>query len=440
MILKNSISPLFTDFYELTMMAGYFKNKMNKEAVFSVSLRLDEKRNFFVFSGLETVLNWILNLKFSEEEIDFLKSMEMFEDDFLDWLKNYKFTGEIISMDEGEIFFGNEPVMEITAPIMEAQLLETMVVNAINFESMIATKAARCIFSSKNIPISDFASRRTQGIDAGIKTARSSYLAGFTGTSNVLASKLYSIPVTGTMAHSFVTAFENEKDSFYAFSKTFPDHSVLLIDSYDTIKGAKTAVKIAKIMESEGKKLVGVRLDSGDMAKLSKEVRKILDKNNLSYVKIFASGGFDEYKIKKTIESKAQIDAFGVGTSMGVSSDSPYHNTVFKLCRFDGRNVKKLSKNKQTLAGTKQVYRFFDENLFMTKDIIGTRNENFENASKILKLKLKNGKLIEKLKGVEHSRNNFKLNFKKLPCQYKEIDSKSNFPVTISENLNLLQL
>jgi nicotinate phosphoribosyltransferase len=439
MIFKDSISPLFTDFYELTMMAGYLKNNMNKEAVFSVYLRPDKKRNFFVFSGLETVLNRILNLKFSSDEINFLKSLNMFEDSFLDWLSNYRFSGDIHAMDEGGIFFGNEPVLEITAPIMEAQLLETMVVNAINFETMIATKAARCVFSAGNIPVSDFASRRTQGIDAGLKTARSSYLSGFTGTSNAAALKLYKIPASGTMAHSFVTAFEDEKESFEAFSKTFPDNTVLLIDTYDTIEGAKKAVKVAKALEKQNKKLVGIRLDSGDMAKLSNKVRKIFDQNNLSYVKIFASGGFDEYKIKNIFENKAKIDAFGVGTSMGVSSDSPYHDTVFKLCRFNGRNVRKLSSNKKTLAGAKQVFRFFDENSLMKNDIIGTRDENFENCVKLLKPVVTKGKPADKFKSLEQARKNFSSNFKKLPDKYKAIQAEVEFSVTISENLKHIQ-
>ena len=436
----KTISPLFTDFYELTMMAGYHKSNINHQSTFSVHLRPSKKRNYFVASGLKSIIHYIENLKFTDEDIKYLKSLNSFEPSFLDWLENFKFSGDIHAMEEGTVFFGNEPIMEISAPIMEAQLLETMIVNTINLETMIATKAARCVYSAQGRPVVDFSLRRTQGTDAGIKVARSSYIAGFEGTSNVFAAKLFGIPVSGTMAHSFVTAFENEEESFRAFADLFPENCVLLIDTFNVIKGAEKAALIGKEMEKQGKKIIGVRLDSGDMTKLSKEVRKILDNCGLSYAKIFASGGFDEYKIKKVLAHGARIDAFGVGTRMGVSSDAPYHDTVFKLCRFNKKNVRKLSKDKVTLAGEKQVFRFFDENGKMKKDIISARNESFENGTPLLTQVFKNGKKCRELKKINQIKKDFQKNFTKLDNSLKSIDKDIKYPDFLSEKLKALQI
>lgn len=435
MVSTNIISPLFTDFYELTMMAGFHNKKMNQPSAFYIYLRPDKKRNYFVAAGIETAINYIENLKFSPEEISYLKSLNTFEPSFINWLENFKFSGEIHAMEEGTVFFGNEPVMEIYAPLMEAQLLETILVNTINFETMIATKASRCIHAAQQKPLSDFALRRTQGTDAGVKVSRACYLTGFSGTCNPLAGKIYDIPVTGTMAHSFVTAFGEEEEAFLAFSETFPENSILLIDTYDTLKGAQKAAEIGKKMELQGKKLKGVRLDSGDMTSLSKEVRKILNSNGLEYVKIFASSGFDEYKIAKTIEDGAQIDAFGVGTTMGVSADSPYHDTVYKLCYFNGRNVKKFSKNKTTLAGKKQVFRAFDSNGKIKHDIIGTNTQTIENTTPLLKPIIINGKRVNKAKSTQQLRNEFKNKFVQLDSKYKDIHSSVKAPVSISKEL-----
>lgn len=440
MFSPRSISPLFTDLYELTMMAGYLKKNMNHKATFSVYLRpVTEKRGYFVFSGLKSILFYIENLKFSFEEISYLKSLNLFEKEFLDWLYNFKFSGDIYAMDEGTIFFGNEPVIEITAPIMEAQLLETIIVNTINLETMITTKAARCVDAAKKRPLIDFSLRRTHGSDAGLKVARSSYIAGFAGTSNLYAGKLFNIPVSGTMAHSFVTSFENEEDSFRSFADTFPDNCVLLIDTFDILEGAKKAAKIGKELEKKGKKLKGVRIDSGDMAKLSIDVREILDSNGLNDSKIFASGGFDEFKIEEVIKKGGKIDAFGVGTSMGVSADSPYHDTVYKLSRFNGKNVRKKSKNKTTLAGKKQVYRFFDNKGLMEKDIIAKRDEIFEKATPLLHSFIKNGEKVRKLKKIEKIKKRIDKNFKSLPKEYRALKDAKAFPVIISEELNLIQ-
>lgn len=440
MFSDNITSPLFTDLYQLTMMAGYHKNEINNPATFSVYLRPAKgKRSYFVACGLESIITYIENLKFSEDDIEYLKSLNLFEDSFLSWLENYRFSGDIHAMEEGSIFFGNEPVIEITAPIMEVQLLETMVVNTLNIETMIATKAARCCHSAQTKPVIDFSLRRTQGRDAGQKVARSSYIAGFSGTSNLLAGKTYGIPVSGTMAHSFVTAFENEEESFRAFSEIFPENCILLVDTYDVIKGTKNAVKIGKELENKGYRLIGVRLDSGDINSLSKEVRKILDSNNLQYVKIFASGGFDEFSIAEILENGAEIDGFGVGTRMGVSADFPYHDTVFKLAWFNGKNVRKFSENKVSLAGQKQVFRIFDKNGSMEKDIIGTRDEKIEGAVPLLKKVVENGLRINEPSQINKIRKNFLNNFSKLDNRLKNISTDKEYKVKISDKLTRIQ-
>ncbi|PQP34408.1 nicotinate phosphoribosyltransferase [Desulfobacteraceae bacterium SEEP-SAG9] len=243
------ISPLFTDLYELTMAAAYFDHGIDSSATFSLFIRDQKERNFFVAAGLEDVINELESLHFSEDDIQYLKATGLFADDFIAYLKNLHFSGDIHAMAEGTVFFPNEPVLEVTASVIEAQILETFLLNTIGFQTMIATKAARCIHAAAGRPLIDFSLRRTQGQDAGLKVARSTYIAGFTSTSNVLAGKIYGIPISGTMAHSFISVFDSEKDAFSAYADTFPENSVFLVDTYDTLEGARHAVNVAKEMK-----------------------------------------------------------------------------------------------------------------------------------------------------------------------------------------------
>ena len=251
------------------------------------------------------------------------------------------------------MFFKDEPVMEVTAPIVEAQIVETFIINQINFQSLIATKAARCVHAAGGRSVVDFSLRRTHGIDAGMKVARASYLAGFAGTSNVRAGQHYGIPIVGTMAHSFVSSFEREIDAFRAFVASFPNNSTLLIDTYDTVAGARKAVQVAKEMAARGQRLQGVRIDSGDLAKLAVEVRKIFDEAGLKDVKIIGSGGLDEYDLAEFSDAKIPYDSYGVGTKMGVSADAPWSDMAYKLVEYDNRPVLKLSTGKVSLPGKK---------------------------------------------------------------------------------------
>jgi nicotinate phosphoribosyltransferase len=432
--------PLFTDLYELTMAASYFAHQVFSKATFSLFIRENYlKRNFFVAAGLGDVLNELAAFRFSEQNITYLQTTGIFSKDFLSYLAGLRFSGKIFAMPEGTIFFANEPVLEVTAPIIEAQLIETFLLNTIGFQSMIASKAARCVHVAGNRPLIDFSLRRTQGQDAGLNVARSTYIAGFAATSNVLAGQMYGIPISGTMAHSYIEAFSGDLEAFFAYSETFPDNSIFLIDTYNTIDGAKHAVTVAKQMKEKGHSLVGVRLDSGDMVELSRKVRRIFDDAGLSDVKIFASSGFDEFKIAKVIAQGAKIDAFGVGTKVGVSADAPYLDVVYKMVHFKDRDVRKLSPGKITLAGEKQVFRKSDPNGRYLEDIIGLRDDIVDQGTPLLKTVMENGKILKPHPPLQAIQESFKKNFALLDDRYKSILEYKPYPVKLSNHLNMLQ-
>jgi nicotinate phosphoribosyltransferase len=367
---------LFTDLYELTMAASYFREGMHGAATFSLfSRKLPRTRSFLVAAGLEDVLEYLRTVRFSAEAIEYLRSLGLFEAPFLEALRHVCFTGSVRAVPEGTVVFPDEPLVEITAPIIEAQLVETAVINFCHFQTVLASKAVRSVLAARGRPIVEFGLRRTPGTDAGMKAARCTYLVGAEMSSNVLAGLTYGIPPMGTMAHSYVVAFPDELASFRAFARTFPDHATLLIDTYDTVAAAHKAVVVAKEMEARGHRLGGVRLDSGDLAALSREVRHVLDAAGLDYVRIFASGGLDEHVIEDLVAQGAPIDAFGVGTRMDVSADAPYLDMAYKLVRYDGRNVLKTSPGKETWTGEKQAYRFRGSDGRFSHDVLALRDE-----------------------------------------------------------------
>ena len=436
----KTISPLFTDLYEITMAAGYFENNMSAEATFSVFIRAgDHKRSYFVSAGLEDVLDILSSYSFSGRDIEYLRNSGKFSQDFLSFLADLRFTGDVMAMPEGTVFFPDEPLLEISAPIIEAQLIETVVLNTIGFQTMIATKAARCVQSAQGRPLIDFSLRRTHAQDAGMKAARSTWLAGFAGTSNVLAGRLLGIPVSGTMAHSFVTAFEDEIDAFMAYAGMFPDSTVLLIDTYDLAQGAENAAKVAGYLRKRGHTLQGVRLDSGDMVSGSRKVREIMDREGFPEVKIFASSGFDEFKITRLLKEGAVIDAFGVGTKVGVSADVPFLDIVYKLVKFGNRDIKKLSPGKVTLAGKKQVFRKSGETGCLVEDILGVREENPEDTTPLLVPVMKAGRVTGPHPPLDDIRSGFRRNISALDDRYKVIEQPADYPVKISDRLSFLQ-
>jgi nicotinate phosphoribosyltransferase len=367
--------------------------------------------------------------------IDYLRSRRMFTDDFLDFLKQLKFTGEVWAIPEGRLFFKDEPVMEVTAPIVEAQIVETFIINQIHFQSLIATKAARCVQAAAGRSVVDFSLRRTHGIDAGMKVARASYLTGFAGTSNVRAGQYYGIPVVGTMAHSFVSSFEHEIDAFRAFVSSFPDHSTLLIDTYDTVAGAHKAVQVAREMAARGQRLQGVRIDSGNLADLALEVRKIFDEAGLKDVKIIGSGGLDEYDLADFSDASIPYDSYGVGTKLGVSADTPWSDIAYKLVEYNERSVLKLSPGKVSLPGKKQLFRISDEQGQLHKDIIALRDENVAGAETLLRRVMTEGKITVPLPSLEESRSGFLSEFAKLPEPMKRIRNSENYLVEKSARL-----
>jgi nicotinate phosphoribosyltransferase len=439
MTATSRIGPLFTDLYELTMAASYFDNRIFSDATFSVFVRDTTRRNYFVAAGLEDVLKELQAFRFSDDELGYLRGTGLFSDVFIDYLKGLRFTGTIHALPEGTLFFPNEPVLEVTAPLIESQIIETFILNTIGFQTNVASKGARCVYAAQGRPLVDFSLRRTQGQDAGLKVARSTFLAGFSGTSNVLAGKQFGLPVSGTMAHSYISAFDREIDAFTAFAETFPESSVFLIDTYDTLEGARNAAKVAVDMQAKGHGLLGVRLDSGDMVDLSQQVRKILDKAGLQDVKIYASSGFDEFEIMDIIARDAKIDAFGVGTKVGVSADAPYLDIVYKLVWFNRRNIRKLSTGKITLAGEKQIFRRVDDNGMLKEDIIGLRDDVIAEAEPLLKKVMENGRCVGSYPELLDIQARFNINFARLPEAFKSILNKKDFPVTLSERLERVQ-
>lgn len=431
--------PLFTDLYQLTMAAGYFARSMQSPATFSLFVRPHPKRPYFVAAGLQEALAEVDRFHFSEDDLAYLETLALFDQSFLDYLAGLRFEGEIFAMPEGTVFFGNEPLLEVKAPIIQAQLLETYLINALGSATLIATKAARCVQAAAGRPVIDFALRRTQGTAAGMTTARSSYIAGFTATSNVLAGKQYGLPVAGTMAHSYVTAFENELEAFRAYARIFPQNSVFLIDTYDTLEGARNAAIVGLEMRAQGYSLAGVRLDSGDMVDLSRKVRRILDEADLAEVKIFASSGFDEYEIEELLSREAGIDAFGIGTKMGVSADAPYLDIVYKLVRYGSRNVRKLSPGKVTLAGPKQVFRKARSSGRFIEDIITPRQERITTARPLLGKVMENGRIVAPTESLEVLRSRCRKQLESLAPDLKKAHSSAVYTVGISPELVEMQ-
>jgi nicotinate phosphoribosyltransferase len=347
---------LLTDLYQLTMAQAYFREQQLGQATFSLCIRTyPQNRGYFVSAGLQDVLDYLETFHFDPPGLDYLASLSLFSDDFLHYLADIRFTGHLMAIPEGRIFFTDEPVLELTAPIIEAQIVETFIINQIHLQTLIATKAARCVHAAGGRSVVDFALRRTHGSDAGMKVARASYIAGFAGTSNVMAGQRYGIPPVGTMAHSFVSSFEREIDAFRAYVASFPNNAILLIDTYDIVTGAKNAVHVAKEMAAGGHKLLGVRIDSGDLASAAIEVRRILDDAGLTEVKIIGSGGLDEFELERF--TTAPFDSYGVGTKMGVSADAPFTDIAYKLVEYQNHHWQSLLARKETGVSAKSRRR-----------------------------------------------------------------------------------
>ncbi len=387
MITNNSSSALFTDFYELTMAQGYWKDNMNQKVVFDMFFRKNPfNGGFSVLAGNETLMDYILNFRFSEQDISYLAEQNIFEQGFLDYLKDFKFTGDLYTMDEGTVVFPQEPIVRIHANLIEAQILEGLILNQINFQSLIATKTARIWLASKKAPIMEFGLRRAQGYDGAMSATRAAYIGGAAGTSNTLAGKIFGIPVMGTMAHSWVMSFDSEYEAFKAYAEIYPNNAVLLIDTYDVLnQGVRNAIKVAnEFLIPHGYRLKGVRIDSGDLAYLSKECRKILDEAGLNDCQIVVSNSLDEFKIKSLIEQGAKIDLFGVGENLITSKSNPVFGGVYKLAAIKKGDELipkiKLSESveKITNPGLKDVYRVYSKEGKIMADLIAIKDEELD--------------------------------------------------------------
>jgi len=347
---------LLTDLYQLTMAQSYFRERKLGLATFSLFIRsYPLNRGYFVAAGLRDVIEYLESFSFDAAALDHLSTLDLFTEDFLHFLSGLSFTGDVWALPEGRVFFTDEPILEVTAPIIEAQIVETIIINQINLQTLIATKAARCVHAAAGRAVVDFALRRTHGADAGIKVARDSFIAGFAGTSNVAAAHAYGLPAVGTMAHSYIEAFDDEEAAFRSFITAHPGPVTLLVDTYDTLAGTRVAARVLRDCGlAEG---CAVRLDSGNLGALAVNVRRILDGHGLPEVRIVASGGLDEYEIDRLVRLRAPIDSFAVGTHYGVSADAPYLDAAYKLVQYDGRPMMKLSRGKATAPGAKQVFR-----------------------------------------------------------------------------------
>jgi nicotinate phosphoribosyltransferase len=349
---------LLLDLYELTMAQSYFDRRMDAPATFNLFARhLPRDWGFFLAAGLADALDYLEALRFGEPDLAYLESTRLFAKEFLAYLGELRFSGSMRALPEGTVFFPDEPVLEVTAPLIEAQVVETAILNQVHFQTIVASKAARCVLAAEGRRLVEFGARRAHGADAALKAARATYLAGFASTSNVLAGQRYDIPIAGTMAHSYVQAFPDELAAFRAYARTFPDACLLLVDTYDTREGARRAATVGGELAARGHRLRGVRLDSGDLIGLSVEVRGILDAAGLKDAIIFASGSVDEHLIAEAMARRAPIDAFGVGTRIAVAADAPYLDMAYKLVAYEGRPVMKLSTGKATWPGPKQVWR-----------------------------------------------------------------------------------
>jgi len=429
---------LLTDLYQLTMLQGYYRQHMQDTAVFELFVRrLPASRGFLVAAGLEQAVDYLRNLRFTSAELDWLQGTGFFKTDFLQWLENFRFTGGMHAMPEGSVFFPNEPILRITAPIAEAQFVESRLINILHFQTLVASKAARSVLLAPDKKLVEFGFRRAHGGEAGLLAARASYLAGFSGTATVAAGRHFGIPVFGTMAHSFIQAHQNESEAFEHFALANPDNVVLLIDTYDTEAGAQKVAELAPKLAALGIPIKGVRLDSGDLAAHARHVRALLDAAGLNDTTIFASGNIDEYSLEQLVLKRAPIDGFGIGTHLDTSEDAPYLDCAYKLQEYAGIPRRKRSEGKATWPGTKQVYRRFDADGKLAGDTITLADASCE-GKPLLKAIMQEGKLVEPLPALEQSRAYAKEQLSRLPDGLRVLKNAPVYPVHFSPELREL--
>jgi nicotinate phosphoribosyltransferase len=428
-------SPLLTDLYQLTMLQGYFERDMFDTAVFEFFIRKrPARRNFFIAAGLEQVLDFLQGLRFSAEELAWIDSHGAFRPAFVDYLAGLHFTGEVHAMAEGTVFFPNEPILRVTAPLPQAQLVETRLINLLHFQTLIASKAVRSVLAAPGKLLVDFGLRRTHGAEAGLLAARAGYLAGLSGTSTVLAGPVFGIPVFGTMAHSFIEAHDSEADAFEHFARSLPASVVLLIDTYDTESAAGKVVELAARLKPAGIHIKGVRLDSGDLAQHARRVRRILDAGGLTDTTIFASGNLDEIILRDLLAQGAPIDGFGVGTHLATSSDAPYLDCAYKLQEYAGKARRKRSEGKATWPGRKQVYRRADANGILCGDSV-TLEDDPQDGAPLLEAVMCGGTRLAAPPPLTAVRGRVQEQLTQLPAAMRRLEPAPDYPVSIARAL-----
>ena len=431
-------SLLLTDLYQLTMLQGYFDHDMDETAVFEFFVRkLPDCRNFFVAAGLEQVIGFLQEARFTASELEWLSSTGHFHQNFIDFLGGIRFTGDLHAMPEGSIFFPNEPILRITAPITQAQLVETRIVNLLHLQTLLASKAVRMHLVAPEKLLVDFGLRRCHGSEAGLLAARACYIAGFNGTSTVQAGERFGIPIYGTMAHSFVQAHNSELAAFRHFAHSLPDNVVLLIDTYDTERGAARVVELAPALTAEGIRIKGVRLDSGDLLAHARNVRRILDEGGLNDTNIFASGNLDEYRLEALLNGGAPIDGFGIGTRMDTSADAPYLDCAYKLQEYAGTARRKRSEGKATWPGRKQVYRYYRNDERLERDSL-TLEMDVQAGEALIQPFMQDGERLNPPTNLVDVRSHLIEGLRQLPDSYRTLTKAPAIPVEVSKELRRL--
>lgn len=430
-------SPLLADLYQFTMLQSYLEQGMHDTAVFELFMRkLPPERNFMVAAGLEQVADFLEQMRFTAEELAWLA--ERFPTPVIDYLEHFSFSGDVHAMPEGTLFFQNEPILRVTAPLPQAQLVESRIINLLHFQSLIASKAARSVLAAPGKLLVDFGMRRAHGAEAALLAARASYLAGFSGSATVLAGALYDVPLYGTMAHSFIQAHADEAIAFEYFARSHPDNAILLIDTYDTEAAASKVVCLAHKLATEQIHIKGVRLDSGDLAMHAFQVRQILDRGGLQQAQIFASGNLDEYRLSDMLASGAPIDGFGIGTALDISIDVPAFDCVYKLQEYAGVPRRKRSEGKATWPGRKQVCRRFDEHGGMLADIVALEENDPQPGQPLLQPVMRKGVRIQASPDLHVMRQQTLQNYTVLPAGLRGLKKNTAYPVTISNALQAL--
>jgi nicotinate phosphoribosyltransferase len=425
-------SPLLTDLYQLTMLQAYVERDMHGEAVFEFFVRrLPPQRNFLLAAGLEQLLDFLESVHFSESELAWLEAKGHAKGPLIQYLHDFKFAGDVYAVPEGTIVFADEPIVRVVAPLPQAQLVESRLVNLLNFQTIIATKAARSVLAAPERLLVDFGMRRAHGAEAALFAARAASIAGFQGTATVLAGRVFDLPLYGTMAHSFVQAHNTEEEAFEAFARSQSDNVVLLIDTYDTVRGAKKVVELIPRLSESAITVRAVRLDSGDLVALSKKVRKVLDAGGASEVRIFASGGLNEYELDRIVAAGAPIDGFGIGTDLDVSTDAPYLDCAYKLQEYDGRARRKRSTGKATWPGRKQIFREFRADGSLGGDTIGLETESLADTRLLLPA-MRAGRRLQTSESLSVLRDRAQRSLAALPAPLRSLSDHNEYPVAIS--------